>query len=113
VAKPARYRCSDEIRAVEGKASSALSCKGAPSKANMGQKKYANTTRISGGRAKWTGKVVLDERSLEIPKTWAKDRLIFVNSMSDLLHEVVPFHFIQRIFEVMEGTPQHTYQIKF
>jgi protein gp37 len=77
----------------------------------MGQRKYSATTRISGGRAKWTGKVVLDERSLELPKTWTKGRLIFVNSMSDLFHEEIPLRFIQRVFRVMEETPQHTYQI--
>jgi protein gp37 len=77
----------------------------------MGQDKYRATTRISGGRAKWTGKIVLDERSLVLPRTWAKGRLVFVNSMSDLFHDAVPLDFIQRIFGVMEETPQHTYQI--
>jgi protein gp37 len=77
----------------------------------MGQDKYRATTRISGGRAKWTGKIVLDERSLALPRTWAKGRLVFVNSMSDLFHDAVPLDFIQRVFGVMEETPQHTYQI--
>jgi protein gp37 len=78
---------------------------------SMGQEKYRATTRLSGGRAKWTGKVVLDERSLTLPKTWTKGRLVFVNSMSDLFHDAIPFEFIQRVFSVMEETPQHTYQI--
>src|SRR5579862_5830333 len=77
----------------------------------MGQQKYRSTTRISGGRAKWTGKIVLDERSLGLPKTWSKGRLVFVNSMSDLFHDAIPLEFIQRVFCVMEETPQHTYQI--
>lgn len=77
----------------------------------MGQQKYRSTTRISGGRAKWTGKIVLDERSLALPKTWTKGRLVFVNSMSDLFHDLIPLEFIQRVFCVMEETPQHTYQI--
>jgi protein gp37 len=77
----------------------------------MGQKKYRTTTRISGGRAKWTGKIILDEVSLEIPKGWAKGRRLLVNSMSDLFHDAVPLDFISRVFEVMEETPQHTYQI--
>jgi len=77
----------------------------------MGQEKYYRTTRISGGRAKWTGKVVLDERALETPKAWAKGRFIFVNSMSDLFHHAVPLDFIRRVFGVMEETPHHTYQI--
>jgi protein gp37 len=77
----------------------------------MGQEKYRATTRISGGRAKWTGKIVLDERSLALPKSWNKGRLVFVNSMSDLFHDSIPLEFIRRVFSVMEETPQHTYQI--
>jgi protein gp37 len=77
----------------------------------MGQRKYANTTRLSGGRAKWVGRVVLDEMALRIPLTWKTGRLVFVNSMSDLFHDEVPFDFIQRVFSVMAETPQHTYQI--
>lgn len=77
----------------------------------MGQAKYTGTTRVSGGRAKWTGKVVLDEKAVELPRKWAKGRLIFVNSMSDLFHEDVPVEFIERVFDVMRTTPQHTYQV--
>lgn len=35
----------------------------------------------------------------------------FVNSMSDLFHEDVPNRFIDKVLEVCESTPQHTYQI--
>ena len=35
----------------------------------------------------------------------------FVNSMSDLFHEAVPFSYIDRVFSVIQQTPQHTYQI--
>ncbi len=77
----------------------------------MGQQKYAKTTRISGGRAKWVGKIVLDVAALETPKSWKKGRFIFVNSMSDLFHDDVPLDFIKRVFGVMAATPQHTYQI--
>ena len=79
--------------------------------AGMGQDKYAGTTRISGGRPKWNGKVKTDYPSLDIPRRWRKGRLIFVNSMSDLFHEAVPLEYIQKVFEVMEDTPQHTYQV--
>ena len=37
--------------------------------------------------------------------------MYFVNSMSDLFHPEVPFHFVDRIFEVICKTPQHIYQI--
>ena len=79
--------------------------------AKMGQPKYADTTRISGGRAKWNGIVKTDAASLDIPRRWRKGRLIFVNSMSDLFHESVPLEFIQAVFDVMRDTPRHTYQV--
>jgi protein gp37 len=77
----------------------------------MGQEKYVGTTRMSGGRAKWTGTIKFDERALDLPKQWKRGRLIFVNSMSDLFHEAVPLPFIKRVFSVMADTPQHTYQV--
>jgi protein gp37 len=77
----------------------------------MGQDKYVGTTRKTGGRHKWNGVVKIDPSSLETPRRWKKGRLIFVNSMSDLFHENVPLAFIRKVFEVMEDTPQHTYQV--
>ncbi len=49
----------------------------------FGQEKYFGTTRKSGGRHKWTGKIVLDRGALELPYTWRRGRRVFVNSMSD------------------------------
>jgi len=77
----------------------------------MGQDKYAGTTRISGKRRVWTGKIVLDHRALHVPHGWTKGRRVFVNSMSDLFHEEVPIEFIQQVFAVMRETPRHIYQI--
>ncbi len=77
----------------------------------MGQPKYSQITRKSGGRAKWNGRIKLDWETLDLPKKWKIGRLIFVNSMSDLFHEDVPLQFIQAVFEVMRQTPQHTYQV--
>ncbi len=77
----------------------------------MGQDKYQGLTRHSGGRAKWTGKIYLDHKSLTIPRRWSKPRLVFVNSMSDLFHPDVPFEFVAMVWKVMEETPHHTYQI--
>lgn len=51
------------------------------------------------------------EDRLEQPLRWKRPRRVFVNSMSDLFHEVVPDSFIDRIFAVMALTPQHTYQV--
>lgn len=77
----------------------------------MRQPKYSGLTRNSGGRAKWTGAIRLDESSLRLPFSWKRGRLIFVNSMSDLFHEEVSESFIEKIFTVMAATPQHTYQL--
>ncbi|RUV30001.1 DUF5131 family protein, partial [Mesorhizobium sp. M5C.F.Ca.IN.020.32.2.1] len=77
----------------------------------MGMEKYAGLTRKSGGRAKWTGKLFLDQKSLSLPATWSKPRRVFVNSMSDLFHADVPADFIADVWKVMEATPQHTYQV--
>lgn len=77
----------------------------------MGVPKYEGLTRKSGQRYVWTGKVRLDEASLDIPLKWKKPRKIFVNSMSDLFHADVPEDFIARVWSVMERTPHHTYQI--
>lgn len=48
---------------------------------------------------------------LEIPKTWRRPRLVFVNSMSDLFQPGVPTGFVKDVWETMAATPQHTYQI--
>jgi protein gp37 len=70
-----------------------------------------NTTRVSGGRPKWTGRINLDRESIDAPRDWKRGRMIFVNSMSDLFHDKVPLAFIREIFAVMRETPQHTYQL--
>jgi len=77
----------------------------------MGTEKYRGLTRKSGGRSVWTGKIRLDQASLDTPKTWSKPRKVFVNSMSDLFHDDVPVEFILRVWAVMSATPRHTYQI--
>jgi protein gp37 len=45
------------------------------------------------------------------PLKWREPRRVFVNSMSDLFGEFVPDQFISRVFDVMRGTPRHTYQV--
>jgi protein gp37 len=77
----------------------------------MGVKKYAGLTRRSGGRAKWTGAVRIDSHALSAPLSWKKPRMVFVNSMSDLFHDDVPVSFIAAVWNVMQETPRHTYQI--
>jgi protein gp37 len=48
---------------------------------------------------------------LDLPLHWKKPQMIFVNSMSDLFHDRVPLDFILRVFDVMNRTPRHVYQI--
>ena len=77
----------------------------------MGHPKYHGVTRKSGGRHVWSGKVQLDEGSLDAPTSWRKPRRVFVNSMSDLFQEHVPSDFIAKVWCVMEHANWHTYQI--
>lgn len=48
---------------------------------------------------------------LQHPLKWARPRMIFVNSLSDLFHEDVPVDYIQKIFDVMGQAHHHTFQI--
>jgi len=53
---------------------------------------------------------LLPER-LRSPILRKKPTTYFVNSMSDLFHDSVPFHYLDAVFETIAQTPQHTYQI--
>ena len=66
----------------------------------MGLEKYRNGFQLT-----------VHPDTLKDPFTWSGKRLVFVNSMSDLFHEAVPLTFIMMVFEVMNLTPQHTYQV--
>jgi protein gp37 len=66
----------------------------------MGQEKYSQGFKLR-----------LHPDAVSIPYTWKKPQLVFVNSMSDLFHKDVPLEFVQSVFEVMNDTPQHTYQV--
>ncbi|MDF2159388.1 phage Gp37/Gp68 family protein [Algoriphagus sp. CAU 1675] len=56
-------------------------------------------------------KVRIHEDALEIPYTWKKSKVVFVNSMSDLFHKDVPLEFIQKVFQVMKDNGQHVFQV--
>jgi protein gp37 len=66
---------------------------------------------VINGSGKWNGHVEVLPNVLRRPESWRRPRRVFVNSMSDLFHDKVPDAFIARVFSVMGGTPQHTYQI--
>jgi protein gp37 len=55
--------------------------------------------------------VTLHEKALAQPLRWRTPKTVFVNSMSDLFHAKVPLNFVERVFEVIAATPQHTYQV--
>ncbi|MEW6508806.1 MAG: phage Gp37/Gp68 family protein [Bacteroidota bacterium] len=48
---------------------------------------------------------------LEEPLKIKKPTKFFVNSMSDLFHEEMPFEYLDMIFDVIKKTPHHIYQI--
>lgn len=53
---------------------------------------------------------LLPDRLAE-PLERRKPTIYFVNSMSDLFHEKIPFEYIHRVFDVMADSPQHTFQV--
>lgn len=60
---------------------------------------------------RWNGQIRLVPEMLSHPLRWRRPRRIFVNSMSDLFHEGVPFEYIAAVFGVMSACPQHTFQV--
>ena len=53
----------------------------------------------------------LMKNRLEQPLARKKPTMYFVNSMSDLFHEKIPFEFIDQVFSIIQETKRHTYQI--
>lgn len=66
----------------------------------MGSERYENEFRFT---MHWD--------KVDQPLSWKKPRKIFVNSMSDLFHEDVSLDFIRAVFDVMQRTPRHRYQV--
>jgi protein gp37 len=67
--------------------------------------------KTPGGSLNWTGKVNVVESVLEKPLKKKKPTMYFVNSMSDLFHESVPFEVIDKVFAVMGRCQHHTFQV--
>jgi protein gp37 len=66
----------------------------------MGMPQYAKGFKLS-----------MHEEALNLPLTWKKPQVIFVNSMSDLFHKKVPAPFIQKVFATMRQASWHQFQI--
>lgn len=64
-----------------------------------------------GGKYKNGFRLTLHKKDLDLPLRWKEPKTIFVNSMSDLFHESVPYDFIKKVFNVMEQANWHTFQI--
>lgn len=72
---------------------------------------YEGLTEFGPQGPRWNGKITLVQKLLDAPLHWKTPRRVFVNSMSDLFHEDVPFDFIDKVFAVMLCSPRHTFQI--
>lgn len=55
--------------------------------------------------------VKLKPNKLDLPFRWKEPKRVFVNSLSDVFHPLVPFEYIDKMFAVMALSPQHTFQI--
>jgi len=66
----------------------------------MGQPNYAKGFKLA-----------THDHVLELPLKWKKPQTVFVNSMSDLFHKDVREDFIQKVFDVMNRAPWHTFQV--
>src|SRR5207237_9765347 len=66
----------------------------------MGQSNYINCFTLT-----------LHEEALELPLRWKEPQTIFVNSMSDMFHAMVPLDFILRAFDVMRRAHWHRFQV--
>lgn len=55
--------------------------------------------------------VMLHANRLDQPSRWKASTRIFVNSMGDVFHNDVPEQFIDRIFDEMERSSHHVFQV--
>lgn len=55
--------------------------------------------------------VVIHEDRFDLPLRWREPKRIFVDSMSDLFHELVPEWVVERVWQTMAAAPRHQFQI--
>ncbi|MCU0863476.1 MAG: phage Gp37/Gp68 family protein [Planctomycetes bacterium] len=55
--------------------------------------------------------LTVHEHAVDLPLSWRKPQVVFVNSMSDLFHRDVPLAFLQRVFAVMQAATEHRFQV--
>lgn len=82
-----------------------------PVRKSVGAIEFANLDGSPATRPRVFTDVMCHEDRLDQPLKWREPRRIFVNSMSDLFHEDVPFEFIAAVFGVMGASDRHTFQV--
>lgn len=72
---------------------------------------YEGLTKLTNGGPVWTGKIKLVPEKLDEPLRTKKPTKFFVNSMSDLFHEDVPWDYIEKVMNIIYDCPQHIFQV--
>jgi protein gp37 len=76
------------------------------------QRKYKGLAVINAhGDARWTGELRFDPPTLSDPLRWARPRMVFVCSMSDLHHERNSTADVAAVYGVMSLAHHHTFQV--
>jgi protein gp37 len=74
----------------------------------MGRPEYQGVIDKDGN---WSGQAIFMPHRLNEPLKWKKPRTVLVAFMGDMFHESLNVVYIERVFDVMKRTPQHTYMI--
>jgi protein gp37 len=80
----------------------------------FGQKEgqpYHGLVEMTSQGPKWTGQLRTVPHAIDEPLHVRKAARWFVNSMSDLFHESVPFSYIDQVFATMKMARHHTFQV--
>jgi len=77
----------------------------------MGAGKYQGLTRKSGVRAVWTGKIAIDRKALEAPKSWKNLAKFSSTQCPTCSTPTSRRNFVRDVWLTMGDTPQYTYQI--
>ena len=79
---------------------------------NCYAERFAERWRGTSGHPYETGfDLRLHPTRLDHPLKLKRPSFIFVNSMSDLFHKDIPFHFIDLVFDTMERANWHVFQV--
>ena len=78
---------------------------------NGDQGVFHGFARMTKDGPRWTGRVELVESKLEEPLRTRKPARWFLNSMSDIFHESLPFESIAAVVAVVHACPLHTFLV--